>query len=283
MPKALTDAQIAQYREQGFLSPVRVMSEAEALALRAKLETIEDAMGGPLRGDLRHKTHLLFPFLAELVCNARILDAIEDLLGPDILCWSSNFFIKEAADPAFVSWHQDSTYWGLSAPDVATAWVALTPSTAENGAMAMVPGSHRFDQMPHRDTFHRHNLLTRGQEIAVEVDEAKAVVLNLLPGEMSLHHVRTVHGSAPNPTFDRRIGFAIRYIPTRLRQLEGEDSATLVRGGDRFHHFAHEPRPKIDMDPEMLALHREIAERNAKILYRGTGVTSFNDPVAIRG
>ena len=283
MPKALTDAQIAQYREQGFLSPVRVMSEAEALALRAKLETIEDAMGGPLRGDLRHKTHLLFPFLAELVRHPQILDAIEDLLGPDILCWSSNFFIKEAADPAFVSWHQDSTYWGLSAPDVATAWVALTPSTAENGAMAMVPGSHRFDQMPHRDTFHRHNLLTRGQEIAVEVDEAKAVVLNLLPGEMSLHHVRTVHGSAPNPTLDRRIGFAIRYIPTRLRQLEGEDSATLVRGADRFHHFAHEPRPKIDMDPEMLALHREIAERNAKILYRGTGVTSFNDPVAIRG
>jgi non-haem Fe2+, alpha-ketoglutarate-dependent halogenase len=283
MPKLLTEAQIAQYEAEGYLAPIRVMKEREALALRQKLEAVEAEMGGPLRGDLRHKTHLLFPFLAELVRHRSILDAIEDVLGPDILCWSSNFFIKEAADPAFVSWHQDSTYWGLSAPDVATAWVALTPSTAENGAMAMVPGSHRFDQMPHRDTFHRHNLLTRGQEIAVEVDEAKAVVLNLLPGEMSLHHVRTVHGSAPNPTLDRRIGFAIRYIPTRLRQLEGEDSATLVRGGDRFHHFAHEPRPKIDMDPEMLALHREIAERNAKILYRGTGVTSFNDPVAIRG
>jgi len=236
-----------------------------------------------LRGDLRHKTHLLFPFLAELVRHAKILDAIEDLLGPDILCWSSNFFIKEAADPAFVSWHQDSTYWGLSSPDVATAWVALTPSNAANGAMAMLPGSHKFDQMPHRDTFHRHNLLTRGQEIAVEVDEAQTVLLNLRPGEMSLHHVRTVHGSAPNPSLDRRIGFAIRYIPTRLRQLEGEDSATLVRGEDRFHYFEHEPRPKIDMDPELLALHRQIAERNARILYRGTGVTSFNDPAAIRG
>ena len=118
MPKSLTDAQIAQYREQGFLSPIRVMEEDEALALRAKLETVEAGMGGPLRGDLRHKTHLLFPFLADLVRHPTILDAIEDLLGPDILCWSSNFFIKEAADPAFVSWHQDSTYWGLSAPDV---------------------------------------------------------------------------------------------------------------------------------------------------------------------
>jgi len=283
MPKMLNNAQIAQYREDGFLSPVRVMAEDEALALRAELEAIEAGMGGPLRGDLRHKTHLLFPFLAELVRHPTILDAVEDLLGPDILCWSSNFFIKEAADPAFVSWHQDSTYWGLSAPDVATAWVALTPSNAANGAMATLPGSHRFDQMPHHDTFHRHNLLTRGQEIAVDVDETKAIVLELRPGEMSLHHVRLVHGSAPNPSLDRRIGFAIRYIPTRLRQLEGKDSATLVRGEDRFHHFEHEPRPRIDMDPEMLALHRQIAERNAKILYRGTGVTSFNDPAAIRG
>lgn len=279
----LTPAQIAQYEEDGYLAPIPVMSETEALALRHKLEAIEAAMGGPLRGDLRHKTHLLFPFLAELVRYPKILDAIEDVLGPDILCWSSNFFIKEATDPAFVSWHQDSTYWGLSSPDVATAWVALTPSNEANGAMAVMPGSHKLDQMPHRDTFHRHNLLTRGQEIAVEVDEAQAVPLTLRPGEMSLHHVRLVHGSAPNPSLDRRIGFAIRYIPTAIRQLEGEDSATLVRGEDRFHHFEHEPRPKIDMDPELLELHRQIAERNAKILYRGTGVTSFNDPAAIRG
>jgi non-heme Fe2+,alpha-ketoglutarate-dependent halogenase len=283
MPKLLTEAQIAQYEAEGYLAPIRVMEEGDALALRHKLEAVEAEMGGPLRGDLRHKTHLLFPFLAELVRHPSILDAIEDVLGPDILCWSSNFFIKEAADPAFVSWHQDSTYWGLSSPDVATAWVALTPSNDANGAMAVVPGSHKLDQMPHRDTFHRHNLLTRGQEIAVAVDEAKAVPLNLRPGEMSLHHVRLVHGSAPNPSFDRRIGFAVRYIPTHLRQLEGEDSATLVRGEDRFHHFEHEPRPKIDMDPELLALHRRIAERNARILYRGTGVTSFNDPAAIRG
>jgi non-heme Fe2+,alpha-ketoglutarate-dependent halogenase len=283
MPKLLTEAQIAQYEAEGYLAPIRVMEEGEALGLRHKLEAVEAEMGGPLRGDLRHKTHLLFPFLAELVRRPRILDAIEDVLGPDILCWSSNFFIKEAADPAFVSWHQDSTYWGLSSPDVATAWVALTPSNDANGAMAVVPGSHKLDQMPHRDTFHRHNLLTRGQEIAVAVDEAKAVPLNLRPGEMSLHHVRLVHGSAPNPSFDRRIGFAVRYIPTHLRQLEGEDSATVVRGADRFHHFEHEPRPTVDMDPELLALHRQIAERNARILYRGTSVTSFNDPAAIRG
>jgi non-haem Fe2+, alpha-ketoglutarate-dependent halogenase len=283
MPKLLSEAQIAQYREEGYLAPIRIMDEAAALAIRGELEAVEARMGGPLRGDLRHKSHLLFPFLADLVCHPRLLDAVEDALGPDLLCWSSNFFIKEAANPAFVSWHQDSTYWGLSAPEVATAWVALTPSTADNGAMAVIPGSHKFDQIPHRDTFDRHNLLTRGQEVAVEVDEREAVPLILKPGEMSLHHVRLVHGSAPNPSGDRRIGFAIRYIPPHIRQLEGDDSATLVRGADRFHHFAHEPRPESEMAPEMMALHKRIAERSAQILYRGTGVASFNDPAVLRG
>jgi non-heme Fe2+,alpha-ketoglutarate-dependent halogenase len=283
MAKLLTEDQIARYRENGYLAPIRIMDEGAALVLRRELETVEARMGGPLRGDLRHKTHLLFPFLADLVRQRVLLDAIEDVLGPDILCWSSNFFIKEADNPAFVSWHQDSTYWGLSAPEVATAWVALTPSNAENGAMAVIPGSHKLDQIPHLDTFDRHNLLTRGQEVAVEVDETRAVPLVLEPGEMSLHHVRLVHGSPPNPSADRRIGFAIRYIPTHIRQLEGEDSATLVRGADRFHHFEHEPRPNSEMAPEMLALHKRIAERSAQILYRGTGVASFNDPQAVRG
>src|SRR5260221_7757582 len=233
MPKRLTSAEIEQFQSQGYVSPIRVMSEADAAQIRHKLEEFEARSGGPLRGDLRHKTHLLFPWLADLVRQSQILDAIEDLYGPDLLCWTTNFFIKEARNPAFVSWHQDSTYWGLSEPDVVTAWVALTPSNDANGAMAVMPGTHKLDQIPHRDTFHQHNLLTRGQEVAVEVDPANAVALTLRPGEMSLHHVRLVHGSAANPSDDRRIGFAIRYIPTRVAQVAGEDNATLVPGTDK--------------------------------------------------
>jgi phytanoyl-CoA dioxygenase PhyH len=283
MPKSLTETQIAAYVRDGYLAPVAALSEAEARALRVKLEAIEGGMGGPLRGDLRHKAHLLFPFLADLIRHPAILDVVEDLLGPDILCWNTNFFIKEAETPSFVSWHQDSTYWGLSSPDVCTAWVALTPSRLDNGAMAVIPASHIKDQIPHRDTFDRHNLLTRGQEVAVEVDENEAVPLVLQPGEMSLHHVRLVHGSPPNPSPDRRIGFAIRYIPTSIYQIEGEDSATLVRGTDRFGHFELEPRPLRDMQDDMLALHRRLTERAAQILYKGTGVDNFNDPRAVRG
>jgi len=281
MPKMLTQTQIDQFREQGFVSPLRVMSAAEALGYRRRLERCELETGGPLGGHLRHKTHLLFTWLADLVRHPRILDAIEDLYGPDLLCWTTNFFIKEKANPAFVSWHQDSTYWGLSRPDVVTAWVAFTAANAGNGAMEVIPASHRLDQIPHRDTFAKHNLLTRGQEVAVEVDQSKSVRLDLEPGEISLHHVRLVHGSPPNTSDDRRIGFAIRYIPTYVRQLFGEDSASLVRGDDRYGHFALEPSPKRDMDPDMLALHRAITERNAKILYRGTGVETYNDPRAV--
>jgi hypothetical protein len=283
MPKSLSPAQIVAYRSGGYLAPIRVMSERQAGELRAALEAVEAGMGGALRGDIRHKAHLLFPFLADLVRLPAILDAVEDILGPDILCWNSNFFIKEAETPSFVSWHQDSTYWGLSSADVATAWVALTPSNLANGAMAVIPGSQTLDQAPHRDTFDRDNLLTRGQEIMVEVDERDAVPLILEPGEMSLHHVRLVHGSPPNPSPDRRIGFAIRYIPTSLRQLEGEDSATLVRGTDRYGNFELEPRPESEMPPDLVAYHKAIAERSARILYRGTGVASYNDPRAMRG
>jgi non-heme Fe2+,alpha-ketoglutarate-dependent halogenase len=266
MANVLTQSQIDRYRRDGCVFPIRVMPESEALELRRRLEAFEAKTGGPLNGDLRHKSHLLFAWLGDLVRDSRIVDAVADLYGGDLLCWTTNFFIKEARNPAFVSWHQDSTYWGLSEPDVVTAWVAFTPSNRANGAMQFIPGTHTSDQMPHRDTFARDNLLTRGQEVAVDVDTSKAVAIELQPGEMSLHHVRLVHGSPANPSSDRRIGFAVRYIPTRVRQVAGKDSATLVRGVDVHHHFEAEPRPARDMDPAFVALHKRIAERNARIL-----------------
>src|SRR5882762_1371371 len=243
MSKLLSPEDVAQYRRDGFLFPIRVLSPEQAQEYRSRLEAVEREQGGPLRGELRHKSHLLFTWLDALVRHPTLLDAVEDLLGPDLLCWSSSFFIKEARDPAFVSWHQDATYWGLSEPDVVTAWVAFTESTPANGNMRVIPGSHRR-QVPHVDTFHPDNLLSRGQEISVEVDESQAADIVLQPGEMSLHHVLMVHGSGANPSGARRIGFAIRYIPTRLRQTGGpRDSATLVRGADAFGHFELEPRP----------------------------------------
>jgi hypothetical protein len=268
--KSLSEAAVRHYREQGFYAPVPVLSRAEAGELRCKLEAFEAANGG-MQGLVRHKPHLLLTWLDDVIRAPGILDAVEDIIGPDILCWGTSFFTKEARNPAYVSWHQDSTYWGLEPPDIITAWVAFTDSNAANGAMRVIPGSHKQDQAPHRDTFATDNLLSRGQEIEVEVDERDAAMLVLAPGEMSLHHVRLIHGSDPNPSDDRRIGFAIRYIPTYVRQVAGSsDSATLVRGEDRYGNFELEQRPEADMSPEALARHAAVTNRFSQILMRGT-------------
>jgi non-haem Fe2+, alpha-ketoglutarate-dependent halogenase len=272
----LSQAQIRRYHEQGYLCPIPVLSPERAAAYRRKLEAAEAANGGPFRGAMKQKPHLLFTWLDGLAREDGVLDAVEGVIGPNILCWASGFFTKEAHDPSYVSWHQDLTYWGLEPADIVTAWVALSPSTPESGCMRVLPGSHRQEVAPHTETFAEHNLLSRGQEIQVEVNEQDAVDVVLRPGEMSLHHVKLIHGSGANRADDRRIGFATRYIPTYVRQTAGaEDSAMLVRGVDTYHHFLAETPPAADLDPAALAQHATVTARAAQILMRGTGRESF--------
>jgi ectoine hydroxylase-related dioxygenase (phytanoyl-CoA dioxygenase family) len=271
----LTPQQVEAYHRDGYVFPLRVLESQDAAYYRRCLETHEAQAGKPLQGNYRHKTHLLFTWADALVHHPAILDAVEDAIGPDILCWTTNFFIKEAASPGFVSWHQDSTYWGLDPDDVITAWVAFTDVTPENGYMQFIPGSHKTEQLPHVDTFHRDNLLSRGQEIAVEVDKSRAVGIPLKAGEMSLHHIKLVHGSDANRTNDRRIGLAIRYIPTYVRQTKVRDSAMLVRGTDKYRHFDYEPRPVADLDAAALAAHSESVNRQVRALYQGTDKQEF--------
>ena len=277
MPKLLSAEQIAAYERDGYLAPIRVMSEDAAAALRAELEAAEAASGGPFTGALRFKPHLLYTFLDALVRNDSVLDGVEDVLGPDILCWGSSFFTKEAHDPAYVTWHQDSTYWGLSTPEVTTAWVALSASTRESGCMRVIPGSHRLGQFTHTETHAEANILSRGQVVDTEVDESKAIDIILRPGEMSLHHVRVIHGSLPSASDDRRIGFAMRYIPPHLHQVNGpHDAAMLVRGEDRHGHFEAEPRPASDLHPDAVAAHARIAGLHGQLLYQGTERRPFS-------
>ncbi|MCS6779965.1 MAG: phytanoyl-CoA dioxygenase family protein [Geminicoccaceae bacterium] len=271
MGKLLSEDAIRSYHDNGYLFPIRVLSEQEALGYRRRLEAAE-RQGHPRTAQfLRTKSHLVYTFCDELIRHPRILDAVEDVIGPDILCWSSGFFNKEAKDPAYVSWHQDLTYWGLDPADIVTAWVALSPATIESGCMKFLPGSHKSEVLPHQDTFAPENLLSRGQEVQVEVDESKVVFDVLAPGEMSLHHVKLIHGSEANRSDDRRIGFVIRYIPTYVRQVVGRtDSATLVRGTDRYGHFEPEERPAADLDPAAIAHYDEVMDRLNRVLYRGT-------------
>ena len=275
MGKALTEHQREEYQQGGFLFPLPALSPSETATLRSQLEELERQQGGRLAAHVNRKPHLLLTWLNKLIRDPRILDPVEDILGPNILCWGSGFFIKNAHHPARVTWHQDSTYWGLSKPDIVTAWVAFTPSTTENGCMRVIPATHQLPQLPHRDTFAPDNLLSRGQEIAVEVDETKAVDVVLAPGQMSLHHVLLVHGSEPNRGEQRRVGFAIRYLPTDIEQLTGvRDSATLVRGTDEYRHFLPEPTPLSDFHPDAVAFHSEILAANDQILFRGATPTA---------
>ncbi len=270
MTHALSPDMVARYRRDGVLFPLPAVGTAAARSLLERFEALERREGGRISRRTNHKPHLLLSWLADLVRDARILDQVESVIGPNIFCWSSDFFVKDPGDRKRVTWHQDSTYWGLSEPDIVTAWVALTPSTVESGCMRVVPGSHLADQLPHRDTFAKDNMLTRGQEVQVEVDEGRAVDVVLAAGEMSLHHVRLIHGSEPNHGRHRRIGFAIRYLPTHVRQLSGiPDSATLVRGRDDYGNFTHEPRPASDFHPDAVAFHARIYEAQMDILYAG--------------
>jgi len=271
----LSPAAVDAYNRDGYVFPIDVLTAAEVADCRNRLETYERTAGGPIGGNLRQKPHLLFPWINDVMRHPNILDAVESVLGPDLLVWGTSFFIKEANDPGYVSWHQDSTYWGLSAPDVTTIWLALSPANEVSGAMKFLPGT-QHTQVGHRDTFHKDNLLSRGQELEVKVDESKAVLAALEPGQASLHHVMLFHGSAPNRSQDRRIGLAIRYIPTRLRQIAGDhDSATLVRGVDRYGNFELEPAPKADCDAEAVAVHKRLTEQHARTLYRGTDKANF--------
>jgi non-heme Fe2+,alpha-ketoglutarate-dependent halogenase len=247
------------YADDGFLFPLRGMSAGEAADMLNRIDEAEARRPGWLFAKTTKKPYLVLTWLNTLIRDPRILDQVERILGPNLLCWGGSFFAKRPHDPGFVTWHQDSTYWGLSRPDVVTAWVALTQSRAENGCMRVIPGSHASDPLPHRDTFAENNLLTRGQEIAVEVDEANAVDIVLAPGEFSLHHVRLVHGSKPNTSNIPRVGFAIRYLPTDVRQISGNpDSATLVRGKDDYGYFLPEPAPRADFDADAMAFHSRV-------------------------
>lgn len=256
------------FTRDGIVFPIRAMPAAAAADLARTVEGLEARFGGKIPADVNHKIHLLVPELYDVVRAPAIVDAVAEVLGPDLLCWGAGFFIKHARDPAFVSWHQDATYWGLSSDDVVTAWVALTPSRVENGCLRVVPGSHKVQQ-PHVETYHDDNLLSRGQEIAVRVDPAEAVDVVLEPGEMSFHHVLIVHGSEPNTADYPRIGFALRYIPTTTRQVNGSrTTATLARGIDKFRHFDQEERPRNAFDEAAVAAHRAALGRQAATLFK---------------
>jgi non-heme Fe2+,alpha-ketoglutarate-dependent halogenase len=251
---ALDERQRSAYRQGGYHFPVRAFSAAEAASLRERFlhywhshQATLQALKPRERAAYMIDTHLFLRWVADMATHPRVLDAVESVLGPDLLVWSTQWFAKLAHDKAYVSWHQDATYWGLSPPNVTTAWIALSESTVANGCLRVIPTS-QSQMLPQRETFAEANMLSRGQEIAVEVDEKQAVDLTLHSGEFSLHHVGIVHGSGPNESEGPRIGLAVRFIsPDVVQSGVQRDMAVLARGQDRYGHFDLVKPPAHDM------------------------------------
>lgn len=260
MSESLTPAQVAAYERDGVYFPIPVLTRDETRRYLDAYLDFEHRLGGQPKATELSQAHLHFVWAYELATHPAVLDAVEAVLGSDILVWTSNVFPKRPRDPGYISWHQDGTYWGLDSAEVTTAWIALTDSTVENGCMRVAPGSQKLDIIPHRETHAANNMLTRGQEVECEVSESEAVDVVLRAGEMSLHHVRIIHGSNPNASDERRIGFAIRYITPKASQTGERQPAVLARGRDEYHHFELAGPPTGSVE-EGIAAHRERARR----------------------
>jgi ectoine hydroxylase-related dioxygenase (phytanoyl-CoA dioxygenase family) len=260
------------YDRDGFVFPIDVVSAGEAEAVRADLEAAEAELADdPQRlAVLRAYPDRVLPSFDRLIRNPNLIAAASQVLGPDLMVWSAGLFIKDANTAKIVSWHQDLTYWGLDDAEETTCWVALSPASTESGCMKFIPGSHKKQLVAHVDTFDENNLLTRGQEIAVEVNEEDGVAAALNTGQASMHHGHLFHASGPNTTADRRIGSAIRYIKPSMKQQSGDKSlVALVSGEDKYGHFeiAETPRGRL-LDEDFERCFRDL-EIKRRVLYDG--------------
>ena len=248
--KKLNAAQIVQYERDGYLCPVDAFPAERARAWRERLESFERAEGQKMTRGHNFKPHLLFPWVDEIVHAPEILDAVEDLIGPDIRLFHLTVWPKDAGSGAYVSWHQDATYFALEPACHVTAWVALTDAPVEAGCMEVVPGSHRLGQMRHADMQDTENLLSRGQTLVADVDRSKTAFMPVKAGQFSLHHTHLVHNSRPNRSAHRRVGLGISYIPTHARcTAKNRVTAMLVRGVDTYRNFDDERRPLVEAGP----------------------------------
>ena len=188
----------------------------------------------------------------------KVLDLVEKVLEPDILLFNVTYIIKDPNSLSHVSWHQDLTYWGLGHDDQLSMWMALSPTTQESGCMRMLPGSHKEGRQKHEVAPDETNVLLQGQTVKA-VDEETAILCPLKPGEATFHHGWTLHASMPNKSHERRIGLNVQYLATHVRQTKHEnDSAVLVRGQDKFNHFAKDMPAKADLEPKAMKRQEEL-------------------------
>ena len=262
--------QINQYKEDGYIAPIDVLTKNEADEVKKEIEYIEKKWPNEIEGLGRNYVHLISPVLDKVSHNSKILDAVESIIGKDILVCGTTLFIKNPDKKGFVSFHQDAKYIGLEPHNWVTGWLAVTDSNEENGCMRMLKGSHKKDLKFHDQKFDENNLLTRGQTIEnVPINETTPVILKA--GQLSLHHPTIIHGSGLNKSKERRIGFAIQsYIGTNVDQVLGKIYVQQARGNDTFKFHEHVKRPTELMNENDIITRKKANEELSKIFYSGS-------------
>ena len=244
---ALTKNQISAYETEGFVSGIPIENEAGALHYQRQFDALEAKQGREKCQTGMLDRHFDLKFIWQLATHPKILECIEDLIGPDILLLATHAFCKYGPQEKFVAWHQDVTYWGLEPPEALTAWYAIDDSNRDNGCMQVIPGTHQ-GLREHGKSAREGNLLSVNQEVVVSNDEEKyAVDFVLKAGEISIHHGTIIHGSLPNRSTRRRCGLTIRYIPPWVKPVDPPSvkrwKAILLRGQSRYENFATTPKP----------------------------------------
>jgi len=247
MPNILSDKQIKFYHNNGFLFPFDLYNPKEAEIFYSYYTEIKNNLGFEPQKEFRIKAHLPFPWICDVVKNDRLLDAVEDLIGPNILCWGASFFAKEAKDPRFVSYHTDTFTYGFEPAETCTAWLSFNEASVMSGCINYIPGSHKLN-IKHEIHADNNNLLSQGQNVT-GVDLSKAISAPLKAGQVVFHHESVVHGSGPNKSENPRVGLSIHYCAPHVRETRiPELTALLLRGSDTSGHWKYDPLPKYDYD-----------------------------------
>ena len=266
----LSEQQINSYKENGYVSPIDILSPQEAKEVREEIEIIENKCPDILEGIGRNYVHIISPIFNKICLNNRMLDAVESIIGKNILICGTTLFIKNANEKEFVSFHQDAKYIGLEPHNWVTAWIAITDSNENNGCMRMWPGSHKSNLRYHNQKFNQNNLLTRGQTVEdVPIEDTVPIILNA--GQMSLHHPTIVHGSGINKSKDRRIGFVIQsYIGDNVEQVLGKMYVQIARGKDRYKLHEYSNIPTELMNKKDIECRNRANQELSKIFYSGS-------------
>lgn len=258
-----------RFERLGYVAPVRIISKEDAAVCRAELEAFERTHPDKV-GLIDMKANLLFRWIDGLTRNKTLMRAMEPLIGPDVMCENVGFRNKAPDNKTYVSWHQDTVYLKFE-PRIITCWLALTPATVENGCLKIIPGSHKWGDMPHKEKVDPYSMLTRGHYVSTEFDKSNATYVTLEAGEGILIDTAVLHASEPNLTKDRRMGMLIDMVPASGKKLNGRESAMLVHGEDRWNHFDHEVPPAEDFGDAERERHRQAVEAVIATFYAGSG------------